>query len=79
MAGAADVRFAALFERLIRANFVALVVDLAAGRAHQLAEFVIKPFVAEVALFFRHPFVQAEMRFDDKFCHYFLSLCFSRR
>ena len=53
----------------IGADLVALVVNLAVGRAHQLAEFVVQAFLAEIVFFLRHPFLQAEMRFDDEFRH----------
>src|SRR5207342_802106 len=46
VAGAADVRFTAFLERLIGADFVALVVNLAVGRAHEFAEFVFEAFLA---------------------------------
>src|SRR5207248_9729101 len=74
MAGAADIRFASFFERLEGADFVAFVVNLTVGRAHQFAEFIIKPLGAEITFFFRYPFVQTEMRLDDEICHCFLSL-----
>src|SRR6201993_1523155 len=77
MAGAALVRLAPFLERVKRADFVALVVDLAVGLANEFAEFVIEPLVAEITFLLRHPFVQAEMWFDDEFCHCLLSL-FSR-
>jgi hypothetical protein len=44
-------------------------VNLAVGCAHQLAEFVFEPFLAEVVFLFGHPFLQAEMRFDEEFRH----------
>ena len=69
VAGAAHVRLAAFLERLIGADLVALVVNLAVGRAHQLAEFVFEAFLAEIVLLLRHPFLQAEMRFDEEFRH----------
>ena len=69
MAGAAHARLAALLERLEGADLVALGVDFAAGRAHLFAEFVVEAFGAEISFFLGHPFLQAEMRFDQKFRH----------
>jgi hypothetical protein len=69
VAGAAYVRLASFLERLKGADFVALVVNLAGGRTHQLAEFVVQAFLAEIILLLRNPFLQAEMRFDDEFRH----------
>src|SRR6476660_10620112 len=69
MARTADVRLAAFFKLLIGADFVALVVNLSVGCAQQLAEFVFESFLAEVVFLFGHPFLQAEMRFDEEFRH----------
>jgi len=44
-------------------------VVAALRRADQLAELVVEPLGAEIALLLRHPFLQAEMRFDHKVRH----------
>src|SRR6185437_16240440 len=72
VARTADVRGAALLQRLVGADLVALVVDLAVGLLHQLLEDVIEALVLEVALLLRDPFLQPEVRFDDEFAHTFL-------
>src|SRR5580704_8522738 len=41
----------------------------AAGRANELLEFIVEPFVAKVILLLRDPFLQPEVRFDLEFCH----------
>src|SRR5215471_8262452 len=69
MAGAADVGFPPGLNHMIGADLVLGVVVLAVGRLHKLEEFVIQAFGLEVALLFRDPFVQAEMRLDDEFRH----------
>ncbi len=66
VARARDVRLAAFLERLKGADLVALVVDLAAGGLHLLAEFVVQTFILEVALLLRDPLLQAEVRLDDE-------------
>jgi hypothetical protein len=70
VAGAADICFAAFLERLIGADLVALVVNLAIGCAHQLAKFVLEAFLAEIVLLFGYPFLQAEVGFDDELRHF---------
>ena len=70
MAGAADIGVAAALEGLVGADpFATLVVVLATGRADQLEKLVIESLVGEVALLFGDPFLQPEMRLDDKFRH----------
>src|ERR1700751_2621580 len=66
--GAADVGLASLLDALEGA-FIHLVVVLAFRRADQLAEFIVEPFGAEIALLLGNPFLQAEMRFDHEFRH----------
>src|SRR5689334_5112920 len=71
VAGAADVGLPTLLDTLERA-FIGLVVVAALGRADQFAELVVEPLGAEIALLLRHPFLQAEMRFDHKLRHLLL-------
>src|SRR6185436_19319311 len=66
VARAAHVGRASLLERLERADLGALVVDLAIRGLHLLAEHVVEAFVREVAFFFRHPLLQAEMGIDHE-------------
>src|SRR3974390_2797110 len=70
MTGAADAGLAAFLERLESADFVIRVVNLTVGRADEFAKFIPEPFGPEVILLFGHPFLQAEMRFNDE--HYLL-------
>src|SRR5262245_22057739 len=76
MAGAADVGFAALLDHMKGADLVLGVMVLAVGRLHELEEFVVEPFVLEVALLLRHPLVQAEMRLDNELAHRLTSMLF---
>src|SRR5262245_37700885 len=69
MAGAADVGFAALGDRLEGADLAGHGVMGAAARPNELAEFVVEAFAGEVALLLGHPFLQAEVRFDDELGH----------
>src|SRR5215475_9425077 len=68
VAGAADVGLASVLDALEGA-LIDLVVVLALGRADQLAEFIVEPLGAEIALLLGDPFLQAEMRFDHEFRH----------
>jgi hypothetical protein len=43
----------------------------AVGRANELAEFALQTFETKIALLFRDPFLQAEVRFDDELGHPF--------
>src|ERR1051326_7337726 len=70
MAGAAHVGAAALFDALIGAVSVTLVVMLAAARADELLEIVIKAFSAKVILLLRDPFLQPKMRLDHELGHH---------
>src|SRR6185312_17091269 len=68
--GAADVALASLLDALEGA-FVRLVVVLAFAGADQLAEFIVEPLGAKIALLLGDPFLQPEMRFDHEFRHAF--------
>src|SRR5204862_262604 len=71
--GAADVAVAAALKGLIGADLVAEIVDPAGrGRRELVAELAIEPFVPEIALVARHPFMEAHMRRYDEFRHVFL-------
>ena len=65
----AHVGLPARLERLVGADLVALVVDRAVRRLHQLAEDVVEPLLREVALLLGHPLLQAEVRLDDESRH----------
>src|SRR5690606_31575770 len=69
VARTADIRRPALLERLEGADPVALVMDLAVGRLHQLTELILEAFRLEVALLLGHPLLQPEVRLDDEFRH----------
>ena len=69
VAGAADVAGAAGFQRLVGADLVAELMAAAGGRIHGLAEFVIEALGGEIPFLLGDPFLQAEMRSDDEFCH----------
>ena len=67
VAGAVDVRRAALLECLIGAGLrTVLVVRLALGGFDGLLEHVVEALVAEVALLVGDPFLQPEVRLDDE-------------
>ena len=68
--------FAALLDGLKGADLGALVVNLAVGLAHHLAELVVESFFPEIILLLGYPFLQPEVRFDDEFGHGFLLVCF---
>src|SRR5437868_4793731 len=71
--GAADVAVAAALKGPIGADLVAEIVDPAGrGRRELVAELAIEPFVPEIALVARHPFMEAHMRRYDEFRHVFL-------
>src|SRR5579863_162353 len=66
MARAAHVGGAAFFVELVSTHFVAQIVPLAVLRDDLIAEFVIQAFGREIALLFRHPFLQTHMgRYDE--------------
>jgi hypothetical protein len=67
VAGAADIRGAAGFQRLVGAHLGALVMDLAGGLLHFLVEGVLEPLVAKISLLLGHPFLQSEVRLDHEF------------
>jgi|HubBroStandDraft_4_1064222.scaffolds.fasta_scaffold40788_2 hypothetical protein len=68
MAGAIDVGGAALFEGLVGAGLLSiLVVRLAVRRSHGFLEDVFETFVREVAFLVGDPFLQPKMRLDDEF------------
>src|SRR5215469_3388710 len=81
MTGTADVAGAALLDRLKGADLVAELMALPGARIHGLAEFIIEPFIAEIAFLFGDPFLQPEVRCDDEFAHGFLRdlIRFSKR
>jgi hypothetical protein len=66
MTRAAHIGLASLLEGLIGADLRALVVNLAVGGLHLLAEHVVETFVREVALLLRHPFLEPEVGIDDE-------------
>jgi hypothetical protein len=68
MASAAYVGFTPFLDALEGA-LIDLVVVLALGRADQFPKFIVETFGAEVALFLRNPFLQAEMRLYDELAH----------
>src|SRR5690348_16586996 len=72
MAGAADVARPALLDRLECADLVAELMAVPSARIHRLAEFVIEPFIAEIAFLFRDPLLQPKVRCDDELVHGFL-------
>src|SRR4051794_30596217 len=76
MAGAGDIGLTAGLYQMIGAAFVCGLMVLAVRRLHQLKELVIEAFGSKVALLLGHPFLQAEMRFDDEFGHGFLCCCY---
>src|SRR5262245_29430957 len=75
VAGAADVGLAAALEGLKRADLVAEIVRGTVARLDGLTEFVVESLGFEVALLLRDPFVQPEVRFDQK-RHLGPPLCF---
>ena len=74
MTRAAHVGGAALLERLIGPDLVALVVMLSVGRTDQLAKLVVEALGGEISLLVRDPFLQAEVRLDDELGHGLLRL-----
>ncbi len=76
VAGAAHIRSAAGFQRLICANLGAFVVDLSGRLLHFLVEGVLEPFVAEISLLLRHPLLQAKVRLDNEFFRHFQAFLF---
>src|SRR5438045_8188097 len=66
--GATDIGLAALLDALESAS-TTLVMVLALGRADQLAELVVQPLVAEIALLLCNPLLEPKMRLDDEFGH----------
>ncbi len=71
VAGAGDVGLPPLLDALERAAGALRHVVRAVRRADEFPELVVEPLSAKIALLFRHPFLQPEMRFDLELGHAF--------
>ena len=67
MAGTGHIRLASLLYALKRPRPADRRVMRAIRGPNQFLEFIVETFLAEVALFFGDPFLQAKVRLDDEF------------